>query len=596
MAPRVFLPSLRAILSPSRSPVVSLRIINKNLPLRREEVSREEAQRRIKEINEPYKLEILEGIKSEPITIYHIGDEWWDLCAGPHVERTGELPKGGFELEAVAGAYWRGDENRQMLQRVYGTAWESAEQLKEYKRLKEEALRRDHRRIGKDLNLFSIQEEAGGGLVFWHPKGAIMRHLIEDYWKSVHLREGYELIYSPHVAKLDLWKTSGHFDFYRENMFDQMQIENESYQLRPMNCPFHITVYKDGMHSYRDLPFRWAELGTVYRYEKSGTMHGLFRVRGFTQVDFNLPDRFGLFYIDKDNCRARPIMIHRAIFGSLERFFGILIENYAGDFPLWISPVQVRVLPVTDLQVDYGSEVVRQLKDAGFRAELSSGERLPKLIRNAEKARTPVMIVVGPKEVETSTLAVRTRHSGDLGSLHIDDLMTKLSDVVSSAADEQGFAGVALHGGDKEPLHPAGSAVLTCTESQECGRNCAKVELRRLQTAAAQILAEGCEELAEEGLVDKMGWVDAVAVLGIGPSVREATWHWPTAVGGGGNPVLLSGLYLGLYPGYVSLLASAPENEGSLGQIRHGTTIGTSDKKACLGLQTEFALPARSVA
>ena len=264
------------------------KIISADLPLRREEVSREEAERRITALGEPYKLEILAGIKSEPITIYHVGEQWWDLCAGPHVASTGALNPAGLELESVAGAYWRGDEKRAQLQRIYGTAWETGEQLAAYKARAEAAKARDHRTLGKELNLFSIQEEAGGGLVFWHPAGSRVRHAIETYWKEVHLAAGYELVYSPHVAKLDLWKTSGHFDFYKESMFDAIVVEDESYQLKPMNCPGHVLMFKDGYFSYRDLPLRWAELGTVYRYERSGTMHGLFRVRGFTQDDAHI--------------------------------------------------------------------------------------------------------------------------------------------------------------------------------------------------------------------------------------------------------------------------------------------------------------------
>lgn len=510
------------------------RIISRNLPLRREEVSREEAQQRIKEINEPYKLEILESIMTEPITLYHIGDEWWDLCTGPHVEYTGKLNKKAVELEWVAGAYWRGDEKNKMLQRIYGTAWETEEQLRAYLVQKEEAKKRDHRRLGQDLDLFSIQEDAGGGLVFWHPKGAIVRHLIEDFWKRIHMGRGYQLLYTPHVAKVDLWKTSGHFDFYKENMFDQMKIEEELYQLRPMNCPYHIQIYKHGLRSYRDLPYKVSELGTVYRYEKSGTLHGLFRVRGFTQddahifclpsqirneirgvldltedilsefgfkkyevklstkpekavgsdevwekatsalkealddkgwnysydegggafygpkidlkiedaigrkwqcstiqVDFNLPERFNMVYVDSATERKRPIMIHRAILGSLERFFGILIEHYAGDFPLWLAPVQARILPVTDTEIPYCQKVVERLVGWNIRAEMASGERLGKLIRNAETQKIPLMAVVGPKEVESQTLTVRTRHGGELGTLSLEEVVAKIQQAVA---------------------------------------------------------------------------------------------------------------------------------------------------------------------
>ena len=506
------------------------KIIRKDYPLRREEVSREEAERRIREINEPYKLEILDAIKTEPITIFHIGDEWWDLCAGPHVESTGKLDQKAFDLESVAGAYWRGDETKPMLQRIYGTAWENAEQLQAYNDFKAEAKRRDHRTIGQDLSLFSLQQDnAGGGLVFWHPKGAYMRHMIETYWKDLHLARGYELLYSPHVAKQELWKTSGHSDFYSENMYQPIKVEEEMYQLKPMNCPFHIVVYQDGYYSYKDLPIRWAELGTVYRYERSGTMHGLFRVRGFTQddahifclpdqitseikgvldlteeilstfgfkdfevnlstrpeksvgddsiwdtaesalkdaltlkgwdyivddgggafygpkidikildaigrkwqcstvqLDFNLPERFDLSYVDRDNVKQRPIMIHRAIFGSLERFFGILTENYAGEFPLWLAPEQVRLLPVTDEVSDYTEGVAKKLRDAGVRVEICSGQRLAKLVRTAEKSKIPVMAVVGREEAENNTLAVRTYKDGDVGSLSVDEVLTRI--------------------------------------------------------------------------------------------------------------------------------------------------------------------------
>ncbi|KAI3789435.1 hypothetical protein L2E82_02230 [Cichorium intybus] len=511
------------------------RIIGRNLPLLREEVTREEAHKRITSINEPYKLEILESIKEEPITIYHIGNEWWDLCAGPHVETTGNINRRAVQLESVAGAYWRGDVNKPMLQRIYGTAWESEEQLKAYLHFKEEAKRRDHRRLGQDLDLFSIQDDAGGGLVFWHPKGAIVRHIIEDLWKKIHSQRGYDLLYTPHVAKADLWSISGHLDFYKENMYDQMKIEEELYQLRPMNCPYHILIYKRKPHSYRDFPIRVAELGTVYRYELSGSLHGLFRVRGFTQddahifcledqikdeikgvldlteqmllqfgfdkyevnlstrpekavgdddiwvkatgalkdaltdkgwayevdegggafygpkidlkiedalgrkwqcstiqVDFNLPQRFDITYIDSNSERKRPIMIHRAVLGSLERFFGVLIEHYAGDFPLWLSPIQARILPVTDTQLEYCKDVMEKMKGCGIRAELCTGERLPKLIRNAEKQKIPLMAVVGPKEVETGSVTVRSRFGGELGTMDVDDFIGRIKDAVEN--------------------------------------------------------------------------------------------------------------------------------------------------------------------
>ncbi len=503
------------------------RIIGRRLPLVRIEVSREEAERRIRAQNEPYKLEILEGL-SEPITLYTLGEHWWDLCAGPHVEHTGELNPKAFALESVAGAYWRGDENRAQLQRIYGTAWETPEQLAEYRRRKEEALRRDHRRLGTDLDLFSIEEDAGAGLVFWHPRGARMRLLIEDFWRQAHFEDGYELLYTPHVADLSLWKTSGHLDFYSESMFGPMAVDERQYQLKPMNCPFHVLTFASRLRSYRELPIRWAELGTVYRYERPGVMHGLMRVRGFTQddahvfclpeqisdeilrvlnltehilstfdfrsyeihlstrpdksigddavwelataglvealerkgwaykldegggafygpkidikiedaigrlwqcstiqLDFNLPERFNLEYVAADGSRARPIMIHRAIFGSLERFFGVMVENYAGDFPFWLAPEQLRLLPVTDEALPWAEELKERLKSAGIRATIDhSGERLGKLIRNGEQMKIPLLGVIGAREAENRSVSLRSRRQGDLGSVGADALVT----------------------------------------------------------------------------------------------------------------------------------------------------------------------------
>jgi threonyl-tRNA synthetase len=497
-----------------------VRIINRKLPLERVEVSRSEAEARIRAQNEPYKLEILAGIQ-EPITLYTLGQEWWDLCAGPHVAHTGELHAGAFELESVAGAYWRGDENNAQLQRIYGTAWETPEQLAEYQRRQAEARRRDHRRLGTDLDLFSIEDEAGAGLVFWHPRGARMRLLIEDFWRQAHFEAGYELLYTPHVADIGLWKTSGHLDFYRESMFGPMQVDEREYQLKPMNCPFHVLTYASTLRSYRELPIRWAELGTVYRYERPGVMHGLMRVRGFTQddahvfclpeqisdeilaildltetilstfdfrsyeihlstrpeksigadtvwelatqglvealerkgwaysvdagggafygpkidlkiedaigrmwqcstiqLDFNLPERFALEYVAADGSRQRPIMIHRAIFGSLERFFGIMTENYAGDFPLWLAPEQIRLLPVTDEVRPYAEALRRQLRAAGVRASVDrSGDRLGKLIRCGEQMKIPVLGVIGAREAETGEVSLRSRRDGELGAV-----------------------------------------------------------------------------------------------------------------------------------------------------------------------------------
>ena len=503
------------------------KIIGRKLPLERIEVSREEAERRIKAQNEPYKLEILERLV-EPITLYTLGEQWWDLCAGPHVANTSELNPKAFELESVAGAYWRGDETKAQLQRIYGTAWETADQLSEHRRRKEEALRRDHRRLGKDLDLFSIEDEAGAGLVFWHPRGARMRLLIEDFWRQAHFEGGYELLYTPHVADISLWKTSGHLDFYAESMFGPMEVDERQYQLKPMNCPFHVLTYTSKLRSYRELPIRWAELGTVYRYERPGVMHGLMRVRGFTQddahvfclpeqisdeilrilnlterilstfdfsnyeinlstkpdkaigddavwelatkgliealerkgwaykidegggafygpkidlkiedaigrmwqcstiqLDFNLPERFELDYIAADGSKQRPIMIHRAIFGSLERFFGIMTENYAGDFPFWLAPEQIRLLPVTDEVLGYVEELQSQLKAAGVRASIDrSGDRLGKLIRTGEQMKIPVLAVIGAKEAEQGAASLRSRRDGDLGVITKERLIT----------------------------------------------------------------------------------------------------------------------------------------------------------------------------
>ena len=517
-----------------------VKIINRKLPLERLEVSRAEAERRIQAINEPYKLEILAGI-NEPISLYTLGDQWWDLCAGPHVAHTGELNARAFELESVAGAYWRGDETKAQLQRIYGTAWETPEQLAEHQRRKAEAKRRDHRRLGTDLNLFSIEDEAGAGLVFWHPRGARMRLLIEDFWRQAHFDAGYELLYTPHVADISLWKTSGHLDFYAESMFGPMQVDERQYQLKPMNCPFHVLTYASALRSYRELPIRWAELGTVYRYERPGVMHGLMRVRGFTQddahvfclpeqitaeivaildlteqilstfdfrsyeinlstrpaksigedavwelatngligalerkgwaykvdegggafygpkidlkiedaigrmwqcstiqLDFNLPERFQLEYVAADGSRRQPIMIHRAIFGSLERFFGIMTENYAGDFPFWLAPEQIRLLPVTDEVRGYAEEVLGQLKRAGVRATLDqSGERLAKLIRNGEQMKIPVLAVIGTTEAEGGSLSLRSRREGDLGTMAVAKLIEAAS--LANAARSAGL-------------------------------------------------------------------------------------------------------------------------------------------------------------
>ncbi|MBC5793875.1 threonine--tRNA ligase [Anabaena aphanizomenioides LEGE 00250] len=522
-----------------------VKIINRKLPVIREEVNREEAKKRIEAIQEPYKLEILADIKEEPITIYHLGDQWWDLCAGPHVENTKDINPKAIELESVAGAYWRGDETKAQLQRIYATAWETPEQLAEYKRRKEEALRRDHRKLGKELGLFIFADPVGPGLPLWTPKGTLLRSILEDFLKKEQLKRGYLPVVTPHIARVDLFKTSGHWQKYKEDMFPMMAENEEAkaieqgFVLKPMNCPFHIQIYKSELRSYRELPMRLAEFGTVYRYEQSGELGGLTRVRGFTvddshlfvtpeqldeeflnvvdliltvfrslqlknfkarlsfrdpasdkyiggdevwdkaegairravqelgmdyfegigeaafygpkldfifsdaldrewqlgtvQVDYNLPERFDLEYVAEDGSRKRPVMIHRAPFGSLERLIGILIEEYAGDFPLWLAPVQIRLLPVGELQVDFTKEVAAKMVALGIRAEVDlSGDRLGKLIRNAEKDKIPVMAVVGAKEVESNSLSIRTRASGELGAISVDEVVNKMQEAISN--------------------------------------------------------------------------------------------------------------------------------------------------------------------
>ena len=525
-----------------------IKIINRKLPVIREEVSREEAERRIKEINEPYKLEILEGL-IEPITLYHVGEEWWDLCAGPHLDNTSELNPKAIELESLAGAYWRGDETKAQLQRIYGTAWETPEQLAAYKHRKEEALRRDHRKLGKELGLFIFADPVGPGLPLWTPKGTVLRSILEDYLKQEQIKRGYLQVVTPHIARVDLFKISGHWQKYKEDMFPLMAEDEEAaaneqgFVMKPMNCPFHIQIYKSELRSYRELPMRLAEFGTVYRYEQSGELGGLTRVRGFTvddshlfvtpeqldaeflnvvdlilsvfkslqlknfkarlsfrdpnnlekyigsdeawekaqgairravetlgmnyfegigeaafygpkldfifqdvldrewqlgtvQVDYNLPERFDLEYVAEDGTRKRPVMIHRAPFGSLERLIGILIEQYAGDFPLWLAPIQVRLLPVSAEFLPFAKEVAAKMKMLGMRAEADeNSERLGKLIRNAEKDKIPVMGVVGAKEVEANSLNIRTRASGELGAISVDEVIGRLQAAISSYGD-----------------------------------------------------------------------------------------------------------------------------------------------------------------
>lgn len=503
------------------------KIVEENHPFERLEMPKDEAYKLFKEMGEDYKLEILDEIEDEVVSLYKTG-EFIDLCRGPHIPSTGYVK--AFKLTSVAGAYWRGDERNKMLQRIYGISFPTPKQLREYLRFLEEAKKRDHRKLGKELKLFLIEEEVGPGLVIWLPKGAVVRKIIEDYWKEKHEAVGYQLIYTPHVGKAQLWETSGHLSYYKENMFPEMKIENVSYFVKPMNCPFHIQVYKSELRSYRDLPIRLAELGTVYRYEKSGVLHGLLRVRGFTQddahifcredqvedeikatvqfainmlndfgfedlniyistkpekaigteemwevatqslikavedlelkyeieegegafygpkiditindaigrewqcstvqFDFNLPEKFDLTYRDKDGTEKRPYMIHRALLGSLERFFGVLIEHYAGNFPLWLAPVQVRVMSITDDQVEYCLGLVERLKKEGIRAEADvRNEKIGYKIRQAEVEKIPYMLVVGQKEVENNLVSVRRKGKGNLGTLSIEEFIDRL--------------------------------------------------------------------------------------------------------------------------------------------------------------------------
>ena len=499
-------------------------IIRSDLSITRLEMSKQDAIQFFQDRGERYKVELLEGIQDETISLYRQG-EFIDLCRGPHVGSTGQIK--AFKVLTSSGAYWRGDERNPMLQRIYGTSFPSQELLDEYLVKLEEIKRRDHRKLGKELDLFSVQDETGPGLILWHPKGSLVRLLIENFWREQHLKHGYHLIYSPHIARLDLWKTSGHVDYYQENMFAPMTVESSEYQLKPMNCPFHIMVYKSHLRSYRDLPIRYGELGTVYRYERSGVLHGLMRVRGFTQddahlfcrpdqlaseiqrvlefttlvlsrfgftefemylstrpekavgsveqwdqatqaleialnegqfdyqidpgegvfygpkidvkikdalgrswqcstiqVDFNNPYRFGLSYTGEDGKFHQPIMIHRALMGSIERFFGILLEHYGGAFPIWLAPVQVRVLPITEKQEEYCQKVVNQLAQSGYRAETDlRNEKVGLKIRDAEKSKIPFMLVVGDRESQAQTVSVRKRNGKSLGTMSVLEVM-----------------------------------------------------------------------------------------------------------------------------------------------------------------------------
>ncbi len=508
-------------------------IAEQNLPFLREEVSREAAIQLFREMGETYKVEIIEGLPAdEKITLYRQGD-FVDLCRGPHVDKTGKIK--AFKLLSTAGAYWRGSEKNKMLQRIYGTAFTDPKALRVYLEQLKEAEARDHRKLGAKLELFSTLEEEGPGLILWHPKGARVRGVIEDFWRETHRERGYEIVFTPHMAKLDVWRTSGHVDFYKENMFSPMEVEGQDYEIKPMNCPFHIMIYNARGRSYRELPLRYAELGTVYRYERSGVLHGLLRVRGFTQddahifctpdqieeevskvldlvmffmktfgfqdyeiylstkpekhvgsdahwdlatqslkaalekkgfayqvdpgegvfygpkidlkikdvlgrawqcstvqVDFNLPERFKVNYVGEDGSKHQAIMIHRALMGSLERFFGVLIEHYAGAFPLWLAPVQVQLIPIAESQISYAEEVLLKLKAAGFRAEIDRrSEKLGFKIREAQMSKVPYMVVLGDKEVSAQKLSIRSRSEGDQGQMSVEDFILKLKNEYS---------------------------------------------------------------------------------------------------------------------------------------------------------------------
>ena len=504
------------------------KVIQRDLPFEYREYPRDQAVHMNAE--EPLKLEIIEDIPaSEQITTYRHGD-FEDLCAGPHVESTGKIP--AFKLLSVAGAYWRGDESQPMLQRIYGAAFESKEALEEHLHRIEEAKKRDHRILGRQLDLFSIHDETGPGLVIWHPKGALTRGIVEDFWRSEHRKRGYDLVYTPHIGRSSLWETSGHLSFYKENMYAAMEMDGQDYYLKPMNCPFHVMYFKNDLRSYRELPMRIGELGSVYRYERGGVVQGLLRVRGMTQddahifcrpdqvvdevngvldltffllrsfgfehydvmlstkpdkavgddnrwelateslrttlvergidyevdegggafygpkidihirdaigrqwqittvqFDFNLPDRFDLAYIGDDGKEHRPYMVHRALLGTMERFMGVLIEHYAGAFPVWLSPVQAEIIPIAERHTSYAREIASRLVDAaGIRAHVDErGDRMNAKIRNAQLQKIPYMLIVGDREVQTNTAAVRLRAGGDLGPLPIDEIAARIT-------------------------------------------------------------------------------------------------------------------------------------------------------------------------
>ncbi|MBI2092334.1 MAG: threonine--tRNA ligase [Deltaproteobacteria bacterium] len=510
-------------------------IVKAKLPFEKSEMSKSEAKKFFKSAK--YKLEIIDELEGDVVTIYKHGD-FADLCRGPHIKNTGEIK--AFKLLKVAGAYWRGDAKNQMLQRIYGTAFADKKALEDYLKLIEEAEKRDHRVIGTQLDLFSTMEEYGAGLVLWHPKGARIRDAIETFWKEQHYKNGYDILYTPHIGRSTLWDTSGHLSFYKDSMYSSMDIDGQDYYIKPMNCPFHIQIYQKTVHSYRDLPLRWAELGTVYRYEKSGVLMGLLRVRGFTQddahiictpdqvsseikevlrfslsmwkafgftdvkaylatrpekavgeeaqwdraisalkdaveqeklayeldegggafygpkidlkvkdalgrewqmttiqFDFNLPERFDMNFIGSDGKKQRPYMVHRALLGSLERFFGVLIEHYGGAFPLWLAPVQAKILIISDAQAEYAKKLMSKLRESGLRAELDDrSEKLGLKIREAQLQKVPYMLIIGAKEVEASSVAVRSRNKGDLGAMEIEKFIEMAREEIRSRKSE----------------------------------------------------------------------------------------------------------------------------------------------------------------
>jgi threonyl-tRNA synthetase len=497
-------------------------IISKDQPFLHDEITKEEARDIFS--SQPYKLELINDIEDEKVSIYRQGG-FIDLCRGPHVDSTGKIK--AFKLTSIAGAYWRGDEKNQMLQRIYGLAFNSNAELDEYLKKMEEAAKRDHRKLGKELDLFSVHEESGPGLVCWHPKGSVVRSVIEDFWKAEHIKRGYDILYTPHIAKVDLWKTSGHWEFYRENMFSPMEIDDEEYVIKPMNCLYHILIYKSRLRSYRELPLRWGELGTVYRYERSGVLHGLSRVRGFTQddahifcrfdqlenevvdvldlasfmmdsfgfdnykiilstrpekyagsleiweeaesilakalqrrqidykvdpgegafygpkidikfedavgrdwqgptiqVDFNNPQRFDVNYIGEDGKEHMVAMVHRTVLGSMERFMACLIEHYGGAFPVWLSPVQVAILPIADRHQDYAKKLENELKSRNLRVETDYQQgTVNNKIRQAQAQKIPYMLIVGDKEVDNGTVSVRFRNGEQKNGIPFEDFL-----------------------------------------------------------------------------------------------------------------------------------------------------------------------------